>query len=225
MKKGQTPEKIRQAVKNLHDREISVIGFFVFGSDYDTVDTIRDTLDFVLEEQIDIAGFMPMTPFPGTPFYNDMEKEGRIFTKNWELYDVEHVVFHPKLMTPLELFDEINHCYRVFFKPSNVVKGWKRALEYERELPWLSYLGMLMWPTFKYEAFVREKISNRKYRQVLSDYSVKGNEKALEQLDNPDFDSRRLHDFLNSRSARKYWRMATRVPETISDNLIGRKYK
>jgi len=82
MKKGQTPGRIREAIKNLHDHEIGIIGFFVFGSDYDTTDTIRQTLDFVFDQDVDIAGFMPMTPFPGTPFYEEMEKEGRIFTKN-----------------------------------------------------------------------------------------------------------------------------------------------
>jgi radical SAM superfamily enzyme YgiQ (UPF0313 family) len=215
MKKGQTPDRIRRAVKNLHDREIAIIGFWVFGSDYDTVDTIRDTLRFVIEEEVDICGFMPMTPFPGTPFYQDLESQGRIFTKNWELYDVEHVVYHPAKMTPLELFDEINRCYYEFFRMKQVVKGFRRAFTYEREIPWLSYLAMVLWPTFKYIAFAQEKIANIKYRQALHDYSVKGDEKALERLDDPEFDSERLHDFLNHRTARKYWRMAARVPESI----------
>ena len=125
MKKGQTPDKVRQAIRNLHRHEIMVIGFFVFGSDFDTVDTIRDTLNFVLEEGIDIAGFMPMTPFPGTPFHEEMDKQGRIVTKNWELYDVSHVVFYPELMTPLELFDGIYKCYYEFFKISHLAKRIK----------------------------------------------------------------------------------------------------
>lgn len=221
MKKGQTPEKIRQAIKNLHGREIAVIGFFVFGSDYDTVDTIRDTLKFVIEENVEIAGFMPMTPFPGTPFYDDLEAQGRIFTKNWELYDVSHVVFHPQLMTPLELFDEINRCYYEFFRPQQVVKGLRQVIAYERSLPWPSYLAMALWPTFKYIAFAQERLANKKYRQALYDYSVGGDKYALDRLDDPDFESGRLHDFLNHRSARKYWRMAAKVPEAIGDTITG----
>lgn len=217
MKKGQTPNRIRQAIKNIHEREIAVIGFFVFGSDFDTVDTIHETLNFAIEEEVDIAGFMPMTPFPGTAFYEDMDKQGRIFTKNWELFDVEHVVFLPKLMTPLELYDEIHHAYRVYFGLRNVLRGYKRVFKYSRELPWLSYLAMVLWPTLKQDALIKEKIANRRYRQVLYDYSVSGDRKALERLDDPEFDIRRLHDFLNHRSARKYWRMASRVPEAISD--------
>ena len=223
MKKGQTPDRIRKAIKNLHEREIGIIGFFVFGSDYDTVDTIRQTLDFVLREEIDIAGFMPMTPFPGTPFYEEMERQGRIFTKNWELYDVEHVVFLPKRMTPLELFDEINRCYYRFYSPGQFIKGYRRALSYDRPMPWLSHLAMWLWPTFKYVAFAHERVANRKYRQALYDYSVKGDDKALARLDDPDHDSQRLHDFLNHRTARKYWRLAARIPESIADQRKARR--
>jgi len=220
MKKGQTPARIRQAIKNLHKREMSVIGFFVFGSDYDTVGTIRRTLDFALEEGVDVAGFMPMTPFPGTPFYEDMNKQGRIFTKNWELYDVEHVVFFPKLMTPLELHDEIHRCYRIFFQWKNVLKGYRRYLQYSRSLPWVTYLGMALWPTFKHDAIIKERIANRRYRQALHDYSAKGDSRALERLETPDFENRGFHDFLNHRTARKYWRMATKVPEAFSDAIL-----
>lgn len=219
MKKGQTPEKIRTAIKNLHEREISVIGFFVFGSDYDTVDTIRETLKFAIEEEVDVAGFMPMTPFPGTPFFEDMKKEERIFTTNWEYYDVEHVVYLPQNMTPLELYDEINNCYRNFFKWRNVIRGYKRAFNYKRPIPWLGYLAMVLWPTLKYNALVREKVANYKYRKALYDYSVKGDKNALKRLDEPDFEPLVLHDFLNHRRARKYWRIATRVPEGILESL------
>lgn len=222
MKKGQTPEKIRTAIKNLHEREISVIGFFVFGSDYDTVDTIRETLRFAIEEEVDVAGFMPMTPFPGTPFFEDMKKEGRIFTTNWEYYDVEHVVYLPKKMTPLELYDEINNCYRTFFHWKNVLRGYKRAFSYKRPIPWLGYLAMILWPTFKYNALLREKVANYKYRKALYDYSVKGDANALKRLDEPDFEPLALHDFLNHRNARKYWRIATRVPEGIFESLKSR---
>jgi len=183
------------------------------------VETIHDTLNFAIEEEVDVAGFMPMTPFPGTPFYDDMNGQGRIFTKNWELYDVEHVVYHPKLMTPLELYDGIYHCYKAFFHWRNVFRGYRRAFSYTRPIPWPAYLGMALWPTMKYNALVRERFANKKYRQALHDYSVKGDSKALDRLDNPDFDYRRLHDFLNHRSARKYWRMASRIPESISDTI------
>ena len=40
-----------------------------------------------------------VTPFPGTPLYKRLEREGRILTRNWELYDGQHVVFQPAQMS------------------------------------------------------------------------------------------------------------------------------
>ena len=36
------------------------------------------------------------TPFPGTPLYKRLEREGRITTRDWSLYDGQHVVFEPR---------------------------------------------------------------------------------------------------------------------------------
>ena len=44
-----------------------------------------------------------LTPFPGTEIYKQMEAEGRIIERDWSKYDMEHVVYKPKGMTPEEL--------------------------------------------------------------------------------------------------------------------------
>ncbi len=41
-----------------------------------------------------------LTPFPGTPLHSACSNEGRILTRDWELYDGQHVVFQPLQMTP-----------------------------------------------------------------------------------------------------------------------------
>ena len=44
-----------------------------------------------------------MTPFPGTRMYEQYSREGRILSRNWDLYDMNHVVFQPRKMTVEEL--------------------------------------------------------------------------------------------------------------------------
>ena len=39
------------------------------------------------------------TPFPGTPFYEQMKKENRIIENDWSKYDLHHVVIKPKNMS------------------------------------------------------------------------------------------------------------------------------
>ena len=79
------------------------MGCFVFGLDEDRSDVFRRTADFAIEEKIDLPRFAIATPFPGTPLYQRLEAEGRILTRDWSLYDGQHVVFQPKHMGVEEL--------------------------------------------------------------------------------------------------------------------------
>ena len=53
-----------------------------------------------------------MTPFPGTGTFRRLEAEGRLLHKNWSLYDVEHVVFQPRQMTPERLQEGLEWAWR-----------------------------------------------------------------------------------------------------------------
>ena len=39
-----------------------------------------------------------LTPYPGTPFFDQMKAEGRLLETDWSLYDTDHVVYRPRLM-------------------------------------------------------------------------------------------------------------------------------
>ena len=86
-------------IQKLHGLGISIQGCFVFGLDEDTPDVFDETVEFVLRSGIDLPRFAIVTPFPGTPLYNNLNQQGRILTNNWELYDGQHVVFQPKQMS------------------------------------------------------------------------------------------------------------------------------
>jgi radical SAM superfamily enzyme YgiQ (UPF0313 family) len=87
----------------LANRGIHTHGMFVFGADSDTVESLSKTADFASDHGLNSIQFLCLTPLPGTRQTAQFEAEGRIFTKNWSLYDGHHVVFWPKQMTPYEL--------------------------------------------------------------------------------------------------------------------------
>jgi radical SAM superfamily enzyme YgiQ (UPF0313 family) len=102
-KRFNDPKLYRTLIGDLHALGISIQGCFVFGNDFDAPEVFDETVQFVIDNAIDLPRFAILTPFPGTPLHARLDSDGRILTKNWELYDGQHVVFRPKLMTPSEL--------------------------------------------------------------------------------------------------------------------------
>lgn len=124
-KKFNDPAHYAGLVRDLHALGISIQGCFVFGNDHDTHATFDETADFVVETGIDLPRFAILTPFPGTPMHARLEREDRILTRDWSLYDAQHVVFRPANMTPAEL--QAGH-----------ERAWKRAYRWSaiaRRLP------------------------------------------------------------------------------------------
>lgn len=100
-KKGfNDPERYRELVADLHRHRIMLMGCFAFGLDDDTPDVFDKTARFAVEAAIDLPRFAIVTPFPGTPLHRRLDAEGRILTKDWSLYDAQHVVFQPRNMSP-----------------------------------------------------------------------------------------------------------------------------
>ena len=110
-------EEYKQAVKNIHDNGMIVIGSFMFGFDTDTKDVFDETLEMIKDLEIDIVDFCILTPFPGTPIFDRLDKENRLLTKDWSKYK-SNVVFKPKNMTPEELMHGVRKMYRDFYSTS-----------------------------------------------------------------------------------------------------------
>jgi anaerobic magnesium-protoporphyrin IX monomethyl ester cyclase len=114
--KRQTVADIADGLAALHEYGIQTHGMFVFGSDSDTLETLRHTADFAIESKLGTAQFMLLTPLPGTRQTAALERQGRIFTRNWSLYDGHHVVFWPKHMSPVELQEASMQAHKRFYR-------------------------------------------------------------------------------------------------------------
>jgi radical SAM superfamily enzyme YgiQ (UPF0313 family) len=127
----QSVRSYAEVVKRLHDHGIGIQGCFVFGLDNDDRSVFERTVEFVDRVKIDLPRYAVATPFPGTALYRQWEAEGRLLHKNWALYDVEHVVFQPKQMTPEELQDGLEWSWRQTY-------GWRSFFARMRAAPWSS---------------------------------------------------------------------------------------
>lgn len=97
------PDQFARVVQRLHDHGIALQGCFVFGLDHDEPDVFLKTAEFAVQAKIDLPRFAIVTPFPNTPLYHRLVAEDRLLTRNWELYDGQHVVFRPAKLTVAEL--------------------------------------------------------------------------------------------------------------------------
>jgi radical SAM superfamily enzyme YgiQ (UPF0313 family) len=113
-----------EVVKKLHDHGIGIQGCFVFGFDTDDESVFARTVEFVDRTRIDLPRYAVATPFPNTGLYRRLESEGRLLHKNWALYDVEHVVFRPKRMSPERLQEGLEWAWRQSYSWRSL---WRRV--------------------------------------------------------------------------------------------------
>ena len=90
------------ALANLRSHGIRLYITFILGYDDDNGDTFRETLDFALRHKFYIVAFNHLTPFPGTPLYERLAREGRLLYERWWLdpdYRYGMVPFAPRGMS------------------------------------------------------------------------------------------------------------------------------
>jgi radical SAM superfamily enzyme YgiQ (UPF0313 family) len=105
-----------EAVKRIHRAGLMVAASMMFGFDEDDSGVFEKTLKFTLESGVDFASFHILTPYPGTPFFDQIMKEGRLLVPpgDWRKFDTQHVVFQPKRMTLEELQEGYHWVWREF---------------------------------------------------------------------------------------------------------------
>ena len=111
------------AVKRLHDLGVMVNGAFVFGMDHDDTSVFPRTVEWALSRGIETATFHIMTPYPGTRLERRLAAEGRITSRDWDLYDTRHAVFTPAGMSAEQLEAGYRDAYREFYSWRNVVRS------------------------------------------------------------------------------------------------------
>jgi radical SAM superfamily enzyme YgiQ (UPF0313 family) len=130
------PDHYEDVVQRLHAHGIALQGCFVFGLDDDRPDVFLKTAQFAVAAGIDLPRFAIVTPFPNTALYKRLEAEGRILTKNWELYDGQHVVFQPRHMSVRELQLGIEAAWKHAYSVRSIIRRMRRS-----PAPWPVRLG------------------------------------------------------------------------------------
>lgn len=106
------PQQITDVVRRLHEAGVGVAGLFVTGFDHDTTETYELMWEFLRHSELDSVGMTILTPFPETPFRQQVIDEGRLLDVPWGYYDTAHITYIPKLMSIAEMqqgYDWLTH--------------------------------------------------------------------------------------------------------------------
>lgn len=106
----------RDVVRRLDSLGIMINGSFVFGLDEDGPDVFARSVDWAVHAGLTTATFHILTPYPGTALFTDMAAQNRIATRNWDLYDTRHVVYHPSGLSPEALKRGYDWAYEAFYR-------------------------------------------------------------------------------------------------------------
>jgi len=94
------------AIEVFQNEGIMIYGTFVFGCDNDTPENFDIAVDFAIRHKFILANFNPLTPMPGAPLFDRMEREGRLLHDRWWLdpeFKYGDATMQPKNMTAEEL--------------------------------------------------------------------------------------------------------------------------
>ena len=97
---------------------------FILGGEFDTPGTIRDTVQFAIDNKFTLAFYHILQPYPGTDLYRQLHREGRLlYDGKWWLHPdfrYNSSTFVPKHMSPEELSEAVIWANRKFYSISSI---------------------------------------------------------------------------------------------------------
>jgi radical SAM superfamily enzyme YgiQ (UPF0313 family) len=119
------PAYYTEALQRFRHHGLVIYATFVFGYDHDDARSFDLTLDFAVKNKFFLAAFNHVVPFPGTPLYGHLKKEGRLLYDHWWLepaYRFGDVAFKPLQISPEELSRGCMDARRKFYQFSSLLR-------------------------------------------------------------------------------------------------------
>lgn len=92
--------RYKDAIRQIQSHGITVNGCFIIGLDGQTEDVFDQVFTFVRESGLYEVQITLLTPFPGTPLYLRLERQGRLLEpRNWKRCTLFDINFEPQNMT------------------------------------------------------------------------------------------------------------------------------
>ncbi len=115
MRKGITPAQTIKAFKMAKEAGLMTVAGVVLGFPGETKETIWETVKFIERLKPGDVGYYIATPYPGTPLYEQVVREGRLKIQDFNRFDTATPVFDLGTMTGEELKELRERAFQRFY--------------------------------------------------------------------------------------------------------------
>lgn len=122
-RKGLITRAHREAVRNIRENGGSAGGTFVIGLPDQTQEDIRRFPLYAKEIGLTAAAFGIATPFPGTEFYEELDRRGLIFETNLDDFDEMHSVYRVEHLSKEDIEKLATYCMAKFWNMDTFLDG------------------------------------------------------------------------------------------------------
>ena len=161
-----------QSIRAIKAEGLRVLGSFVLGTDAETVESIRATIDNAIDLELDLVALFPLSAYP--------EENGRMLPLNrfllpdWGRLDGTFVIFLPKNMKPSTLQREIIRAFRKFYGIGQVADRLLVKKDPEGAL-WKAFYG------YRIREIIRDTSKWIEYLESVEDHYYDENEQLIEE--------------------------------------------
>jgi radical SAM superfamily enzyme YgiQ (UPF0313 family) len=114
--------RFEEDIRKIRGKGIQIIALVMVGLDDDDEGSFARTLEFLVRNRITFLKLFTPCPYPGTKYYDDMQRAGRILTSDWRRYDYGSALVRPKQMTPERMMEGFDWVYRQFYSLPNIAR-------------------------------------------------------------------------------------------------------
>jgi len=105
----------RKAIQIIRENGGNAGGTLIIGLPDHTEEDIRRFPEYAKEIGLTAAAFGIVTPFPGTKFYEELDKDGGIFETDWDKFDEMHSVYKTRHLSKEKIEELATFCMAKFW--------------------------------------------------------------------------------------------------------------
>ncbi|MEA3444333.1 MAG: radical SAM protein [Bacteroidota bacterium] len=124
--KKTTIEEIKKGIKILKEENIEIMSQYVIGSPYDTLDTVKESIEFAKTSGCDFTNFYTVLPFKGTPQWEYVKNHGTLYSDKIHNYHMvkPRIVFETPEFNYEDRLKAINLVKKEGFYSNKDTKSW-----------------------------------------------------------------------------------------------------